>query len=305
MLLVASIDAGRRVRPLPPGAHRLHRRARRAGQIGPAVVLSQTAQRRCGCRAGARRCADRRAWFGVGGVFLLAAGTSTLAAVVLVGLPAGDPRSLPTRSPFAEMVDAVRYVRPDRGLGLVALTTIGVVVIAFPYSRSSPTLADERYDVGARRLRRHGRASPGSAPSPPAPRARAPVGGPATVADDRRCPAPRSAVARSPLARRGWFWTALLALVAVGAAGLVFQTTTQSQMLALSDVDYHGRMQSMVVLGFSGFGLAALPLGLARRRHHARGDAGRDGRRGARRDRRRSSLKRRQHRRQLVGVELA
>ena len=42
----------------------------------------------------------------------------------------------------------------------------------------------------------------------------------------------------------------------------MFQTTTQSQMLALSDIDYHGRMQSMVVLGFSGFGLAALPLGL-------------------------------------------
>ena len=64
------------------------------------------------------------------------------------------------------------------------------------------------------------------------------------------------------LAAAGWFWTALLALVAVGASGLVFQTTTQSQMLALSDTDYHGRMQSMVVLGFSGFGLAALPLGL-------------------------------------------
>jgi hypothetical protein len=32
-------------------------------------------------------------------------------------------------------------------------------------------------------------------------------------------------------------------------------------MLSLSDSEYHGRMQSMVVLGFSGFGLAALPLG--------------------------------------------
>jgi fucose permease len=55
---------------------------------------------------------------------------------------------------------------------------------------------------------------------------------------------------------------ALLALFAIGAAGLVFQTTTQSLMLSLSDINYHGRMQSMVVLGFSGFGLAALPLGL-------------------------------------------
>ena len=53
-----------------------------------------------------------------------------------------------------------------------------------------------------------------------------------------------------------------MALLGVGAAGLVFQTTTQSLMLSLSDPDYHGRMQSMVVLGFSGFGLAALPLGL-------------------------------------------
>ena len=58
-----------------------------------------------------------------------------------------------------------------------------------------------------------------------------------------------------------WYWLALVALAAVGAAGLVFQTTTQSLMLALSDIEYHGRMQSMVVLGFSGFGLAALPLG--------------------------------------------
>ena len=44
---------------------------------------------------------------------------------------------------------------------------------------------------------------------------------------------------------------------------MVFQTTTLSLMLTLSDNDYHGRLQSMVVLGFSGFGLAALPLGAA------------------------------------------
>ena len=52
-----------------------------------------------------------------------------------------------------------------------------------------------------------------------------------------------------------------MALAADRRGGLVFQTTTQSLMLSLSDTEYHGRMQSMVVLGFSGFGLAALPLG--------------------------------------------
>ncbi len=50
-------------------------------------------------------------------------------------------------------------------------------------------------------------------------------------------------------------------LVLVGATALVFQTTTMSLMLSLSDVEFHGRLQSMVVLGFSGFGLAALPFG--------------------------------------------
>ena len=57
------------------------------------------------------------------------------------------------------------------------------------------------------------------------------------------------------------FPVALVVLAIIGAAGLVFQTTTLSLMLSLADIDYHGRLQSMVVLGFSGFGLAALPLG--------------------------------------------
>ena len=75
-------------------------------------------------------------------------------------------------------------------------------------------------------------------------------------------------------------------------------------MLRLSDVDYHGRMQSMVVLGFSGFGLAALPLGLLADAVTLEVDAGRDGRRRARRLGAPSPSRGRRHRRQLVGVEL-
>ena len=169
----------------------------------------------------------------------------------------------PTRSPIAEMVDAypLRAVRP-RALGLVALTTIGVVVIGFPYLTFLPTLADERYDVGAGGYGlmagvgrpRRGRRRPAHAAS-----AAGSVG-----RRGGRSPDPGGALGLSliALAARSTFWLALLVLLAVGASGLVFQTTTQSLMLTLSDIDYHGRMQSMVVLGFSGFGLAALPLGL-------------------------------------------
>ena len=152
-------------------------------------------------------------------------------------------------------------MRSRPGLGLVALTSIGVVVIGFPYLTFLPTLADERYGVGAGGYG-----------------VMAGTAGLGAVCAGVLVPRVRWA-ARSPwrtiavsgaalgvsliwVALAEWFWLALIALLAVGAAGLVFQTTTQSQMLALSDIDYHGRMQSMVVLGFSGFGLAALPLGL-------------------------------------------
>ncbi len=231
-------------------------------QIGPAVVLSQTVQE--GMRVIAPALAGvliGASWFGVGGVFLLAAGTSSLAAVVLVGLPPGAPRSLPTRSPIAEMVDAFRYVRSRPGLGLVALTSIGVIVIGFPYLTFLPTLADERYHVGAGGYGvMAGTAGLGAVSAGVlVPRFRWTLQWPwRTIA----LAGGALGISLIAVAAAAAFWLALIALFAVGASGLVFQTTTQSQMLALSDIDYHGRMQSMVVLGFSGFGLAALPLGL-------------------------------------------
>ena len=273
-------------------------------QIGEAVVLSQTAQEAMRVIAPALAgVLIGVSWFGVGGVFLLAAGTSTLAAVVLLGMPPGAPRAIPTRSPIAEMVDAFRYVRSRRSLGLVALTTIGVVVIAFPYLTFLPTLADERYDVGAGGYGvMAGIAGLGAVVAGLV----VPRFGWATRRPWRTIAVSGGALGCSliALALAVWFWSALLALLAVGGSGLVFQTTTQSQMLALSDIDYHGRMQSMVVLGFSGFGLAALPLGLLADAITLEVTLAAMGvvvlAVSAL-----FTLKRAQHRRQLVGVELA
>jgi predicted MFS family arabinose efflux permease len=200
-------------------------------------------------------------WFGVGGVFLMAAATGALAGLVLLRLPPGSPRGMSQRSPVGEMVDAFRYVRARHELGLIAMITIGVVVIAFPYLTFLPTLADDRYDVGAGGYGiMAGVAGLGAVVAGTlAPRVRtvqtrpwAAIGAAGAVLG----------VALIVLGLAGTFWSALAVLLVVGAAGLIFQTTTQSLMLSLSDIDYHGRMQSMVVLGFSGFGLAALPLGL-------------------------------------------
>jgi len=159
------------------------------------------------------------------------------------------------------MVDAYRYVRSRRALGLVALTTVGVVVIGFPYLTFLPTLAEDRYHVGASGYGlMAGTAGLGAVSAG----LLVPRASWVTRSPWRTIAASAAALGFSliVLAAAAWLWIALVALFAVGAAGLVFQTTSQAQMLALSDTDYHGRMQSMVVLGFSGFGLAALPLGL-------------------------------------------
>ena len=113
---------------------------------------------------------------------------------MLLGLPAGRRRGRrrrDRRSPRWSTPSS--YVRSRRGLGLVALTTIGVVVIGFPYLTFLPTLADERYDVGAGGYGvMAGVAGLGAVVAGViVPRDR--LDGAAAVAHDRRRPAPRSA----------------------------------------------------------------------------------------------------------------
>ena len=57
------------------------------------------------------------------------------------------------------------------------------------------------------------------------------------------------------------FALAAVVLLLLGAGLLTFQTVTQSLLMTLGDEMFHGRIQSLVVLSFGGFGLVALPLG--------------------------------------------
>jgi hypothetical protein len=200
-------------------------------------------------------------WFGVGGVFLAAAGTAVLAALFVAALPRTESRLIAGgRSPFGELVDAVRYVRANSEVGLIALVTVGVVMIGFPYLVFLPTLAEDRYDVGA-----IGYGVMSAVVGLGA------VSGGFLNASFNRGRRPWRTIAWSgaafgvALVGLGVAHTyplALVALAAVGASGLLFQTSSQALLLRISPLEYHGRLQSMVVLGFSGFGLLALPIGL-------------------------------------------
>lgn len=231
-------------------------------QIGVAVIVTQTAQEAMRVIAPALAgVLIGVSWFGVGGVFLLAGAASALSAFFVARLPTGAPRVASTRSPLAEMTEAIEYVRSRRELSLVALTTIGVVVLGYPYLVFLPALADDRFDVGAggygvmAGVAGFGAVVAGMI----TPRLTWMVSRPWRVIG---LSGTTLGIALIALGFSSTYWLALLVLLAVGASGLIFQTSTQALMLSLSDFQYHGRMQSMVVLGFSGFGLAALPLGL-------------------------------------------
>ncbi len=200
------------------------------------------------------------AWFGVGGVFLASGIASGIAAVFVAALPRTPRRTDVGRSPFGELVDAVHYVRRNHEVGLIALVTVGVVMIGFPYLTFLPTLADDRFDVGAVGYGvMSGVAGLGAVIAGLLTAARSTGTRPwATIAWSGAA----FGVALIALGVADSYPLALVALAFIGASGLVFQTTTQALLLRVSALEYHGRLQSLVILGFSGFGLMALPLGL-------------------------------------------
>ncbi len=181
-------------------------------------------------------------------------------------------------------------------------------MIGFPYLTFLPTLADERFDVGALGYGvMSGVAGLGAVVAGLV--HRGPQQGPAPVGHDRVVGG-AFGVALIALGVADTYWLALLALAFIGGSGLVFQTTTQALLLRVSALEYHGRLQSLVILGFSGFGLMALPLGLMADTLTLADHARRD---GCRRARHLGAVRRRpipppcscdRHRDRLTGIEI-
>jgi predicted MFS family arabinose efflux permease len=200
------------------------------------------------------------AWFGVAGVYLASAAFSVVAMLALLPLPGGrsDP-TRPRRSVRSEFGEALGYVSREREIGILVVTSFVVVMMGFPYLAFLPRIATELLDVGAAG---YGALSAASA-----------VGALAVSVwvagrGDRRSMWRIQAtsgvlfgVAIIGLAAAPGIGAALLVIVAVGGAASGFQGMNNSLALGLADFEYHGRIQSLMMLSFSGFGMASLPLG--------------------------------------------
>ena len=199
--------------------------------------------------------------FGVGGVYAVTACLLLVAVSVTFRLPAGNPATgRPVRSPFEELRDGVSYVRRRPLLRLLVLTSFLVVMVAFPYVVFLPVLASEVYDVGSSG---YGVLSACSAVGA--------LGASVFIASRAdgptawRTQAAAGAVFALGVAVLGVsssYAVGLLAVLVVGAASSGFQSLNNALVLSSSDPAYHGRVQSLMMLSFSGFGIAALPIGL-------------------------------------------
>lgn len=200
-------------------------------------------------------------WFGVAGVYYVATIMSAVALAMMIPLPRGrsdTPRK--QMAPWRDFAEGILYVRGNRRVGLLILLSFGIVMLAFPYTAFLPRIATDLFGVGAAG---YGLLSATSA-----------VGAVIVSLFVARLSTESSAWRTQTvtafafgggvvlLAVAPSFLLAVLACGLAGGAAAGFQAVNNSLILTLSDVEFHGRMQSLTMLSFSGFGMAALPLGI-------------------------------------------
>lgn len=198
--------------------------------------------------------------FGLAGAYIATTLLIVAAMAVSFQLPAGNPPAdRAIRSPMAELRDGLSYVRNQRLVLLLIVTSMVVIMTAFPYVAFLPALAEQVYDVGAGG---YGAMSAVSA-----------VGAVVAAFGVARRAGGRRAWATQVVAGLGFglgvavlafapsYAAALVCVFCVGAASAGFQALNNSLVLSNTEGRYHGRVQSLLMLSFSGFGMAALPLG--------------------------------------------
>ncbi len=213
---------------------------------------------------------------GIGGTYLISATISALALVFLLRTPAtapataaamataahpphGHPAPEP-RGPFDDIVAGLRYVKDTPAVARIVLASFFVIMFGFNYVAFLPSMVADTFELSDVYL---GLAMAASA-----------IGAVATAL-------PTAKLADGPSAHRlmvisGFVFggavfalafapsyvAALVVLLIVGGATAMFQSLSNTIALTTSSEDMAGRVQSLLMLSFAGFGIAAGPLGL-------------------------------------------
>jgi MFS family permease len=200
------------------------------------------------------------AWIGTAGVYYFSALLSGAALLGCRSLPPGHPRQdAPHTSVRSEFTDSLRYVWLHRHVANLVIVSFVVVMVGFPFLAFLPRFATDVLGVGS-----SGYGFLAAASAVGAVIVSMYIAGRGTGRAAWRIQAISGVafgVTLVVLAVAPNYVAAVAAIAAVGAASAGFQAMNNSLVLALSDLEYHGRVQSLMMLSFSGFGMAALPLG--------------------------------------------
>lgn len=195
---------------------------------------------------------------GASGVYYIGAALSVLSVIATMRLPAGMPTYRTQRSPLDDLVDGFAYVRDNPELTRLLVVSLLVVMFGFPHIAFLPALVADVYGLDAWALGRLTSAAAIGA-----------VIGSFALANARQTRLPSLQVQAGIIfgvslvvfALVPEYWIALVVIVFVGGGSAAFQALNNSLALTIADVEYHGRVQSLIMLSFTGFGLASLPFG--------------------------------------------
>ena len=198
---------------------------------------------------------------GMAGVYTLTTIGFIITAVTMFRLPAGEPRPRANRgTAMGDTAELFRYVRRNRPLAILLLTSFMVVMLAFPYQGFLASMTAEEFGRGAGGL--------GALSSLAAVGALLATLTVASLTGHRyawRMQVGAGIAFGLALIAFGYapsFTIGLIVIFFLGAFASAFQSLNNSLSMTITDQRYYGRVQSLMNLSWSLFGIISLPLGI-------------------------------------------
>ncbi len=231
-------------------------------QLGNAITLSMLSMN--GTRVIAPALAGALAgilFIGIGGAYIVSATMSLLSFVLLLRCPSGSAsRSTSKAKPLAEIMDGVRYVAARPHLRRLVLSSFVIIMFGFNYVAFIPALVKGEFGLGDGWVGVIMSASSIGAVAVAVPLASRADGAGVwrlMVGSGLLFGAAVMALGVSPL-----FSVSVLVVVFVGAGTTGYQSLSNTIALNMTEDTHQGRVQSLMMLSFAGFGIAAAPLGV-------------------------------------------
>lgn len=198
---------------------------------------------------------------GIGGAYLVATAFAVVAFGLLLRCPPGDrARSTSTARPIAEIVDGVRYVAARPHLRRLVVSSFLIIMFGFNYVAFVPALVKGELGLGDGSVGLVMSASSIGAVLVAVPIAkRADGAGVWTLMVTSGIVFGASVIA---LGLAPAFLMAIAAVVLIGAGTNGYQSLSNTIALNMTHDTHQGRVQSLMMLSFAGFGIVAAPLGL-------------------------------------------